>query len=173
MFKIYRPLHDRASLGCPRTTLKRGQSISQITAYGIDCAYCHRMHWLSSSYRTIFTRAMFRPKIKLTFFPARKAIDACRQVVTLVLLNTKQIIFFHPWVNLPTGRTWGTYPPYFGGIIFFTKTTYWWLRSLQYYGMHRSDDNQDFILSSGLIVNMRWARGVLCSAACFWGRMVP
>ena len=31
------------------------------------------------AYGTIFTRAMFRPKIKLNvFFPARKAVDACR-----------------------------------------------------------------------------------------------
>jgi hypothetical protein len=34
------------------------------------------------AYGTIFTRAMFRPKIKLNvFFPARKAVDARREVV--------------------------------------------------------------------------------------------
>jgi hypothetical protein len=34
------------------------------------------------AYRTIFTRAMICPKIKLgVFFSARKAIDACREVV--------------------------------------------------------------------------------------------
>jgi hypothetical protein len=34
------------------------------------------------AYGTIFTRAMFLPKKKLdVFFPARKAVDACREVV--------------------------------------------------------------------------------------------
>ena len=34
------------------------------------------------AYGTIFTHAMFLPKIKLdVFFPARKAVDACREVV--------------------------------------------------------------------------------------------
>jgi hypothetical protein len=34
------------------------------------------------AYGTIFTRATFRPKIKLDVFsPARKAVDACREVV--------------------------------------------------------------------------------------------
>ena len=36
------------------------------------------------AYGTIFTRAMFLPKKKLdVFFPARKAVDACREVVAL------------------------------------------------------------------------------------------
>ena len=48
MFKIYRPLWDRASLGCPRATLKRGRWISQIAANGIGRTDHHRMHWLSS-----------------------------------------------------------------------------------------------------------------------------
>ncbi len=34
------------------------------------------------AYGSIFTRAMFRPKIKVDiFFPARKAVDARREVV--------------------------------------------------------------------------------------------
>jgi hypothetical protein len=34
------------------------------------------------AYGTIFTRVMFRPKIKLdVFFPARKAADECWEVV--------------------------------------------------------------------------------------------
>jgi hypothetical protein len=34
------------------------------------------------AYGSIFTRAMFRPKIKIDiFFPARKAVDARREVV--------------------------------------------------------------------------------------------
>jgi hypothetical protein len=36
------------------------------------------------AYGTIFTRAMFLPKKKLdVFFPARKAVDACREVVSM------------------------------------------------------------------------------------------
>ena len=37
------------------------------------------------AYRTIFTRAMFCPKIKLdVFFFARKAVDSCWEVVSWV-----------------------------------------------------------------------------------------
>jgi hypothetical protein len=40
------------------------------------------------AYGTIFTRAMFLPKKKLdVFFSARKAVDACREVVRSVGKN--------------------------------------------------------------------------------------
>jgi hypothetical protein len=55
--------------------IPRSQQTASIAPIVIGC-----IDYLA--YGTIFTRAMFCPKIKLdVFFPARKAVDACREVV--------------------------------------------------------------------------------------------
>ncbi len=77
MFKIYRPLRDRASLGCPRATLKKGvdrfprsQRMALIALRNIRC-----IDYLA--YGAIFTRVMFLPKKKgyvfLDFFSRQKS----------------------------------------------------------------------------------------------------
>jgi hypothetical protein len=58
-------------------TLLHSQQMASIAPILIGC-----IDYLA--YGTIFTRVMFRPKIKLNvLFPARKAVDACREVVNL------------------------------------------------------------------------------------------
>ena len=53
------------------------QRMASIVPIVIGCIY-------NLAYGTIFTRAMFLPKIKLDdLFSARKAVDACQEVVTI------------------------------------------------------------------------------------------
>ena len=76
MLKVEKPIWNRSSLGCHAAPIKKGSSISLISANGIHRTERRRVHLLSS----FFTRAVFpfvAKEAKIEFFDSLKKSPRC------------------------------------------------------------------------------------------------
>ncbi len=91
MLKVEEPIWNRSSLGCHAAPIKNGSSISPISVNDIHRAEHHWVHWLSSLQNYFYACNVLYENKTWCFFSARKAIDACREVVATFVLHIRII----------------------------------------------------------------------------------